>query len=68
MVRHGQVAKADAHLVVFAYDQGVNSGEDPAVPAPNVEVQHGHDFGCVRAGVNVVGTEQKHEVPVHFVD
>ena len=68
VVRHGQVAKANAHLIVFAYDQWVNAREDAAVPAPDVEVQHGHYFRCVRAGVYVIGIEQKHKVPVHFIN
>jgi hypothetical protein len=46
----------------------VDAGEDAAVPAPQVEVQHRHDLGRVAARVDVVGVEQKAEVPVHLID
>ena len=68
MVRHGQVAKADAHLVVVTHVQRVDARKDAAVPRPQIEVQHGHDFGRHAAGLYVVGVEQKNEVAVHAVN
>ena len=68
VVGHGEVAETDAHLVVLADHQRVYAGEDAAVPAPDVEVQHGHGLGGVGTGIYVVGVEQEHKVAVHFVD
>ena len=36
MIRHREIAKADAHFVVVPYVERVDAGEDAAVPAPNV--------------------------------
>ena len=68
MVRHRQVADADAHLVVLPHDQRIDAGEDAAVPAPQVEVEHRHDLRRVAAGIDVVGVEQEDEVAVDLVD
>jgi hypothetical protein len=67
VVGHRQVAHADAHLVQ-AHHQRVDAGEDAAVPAPQVEVEHGHDLRRVAAGIDVVGVEQEAEVAVDLVD
>ena len=66
MVGHGQVAHADAYLVVQAHVERIDARKHPAVPGPKVEVQHGHDFGRVAAGVDVVGVEQKTKVALHL--
>jgi len=68
VIGHRQVADADAHLVAFAYVQGVDAGEHAAVPAPQIEVQHRHDLGRCRAGIDVESIQQEAEVAVNFVD
>ena len=68
MVRHREVAEANAHLVVVPHVQRVDTRKDAAVPGPQIEVQHGHDLGRHAAGFDVVGVEQKNEVAVHAVN
>ena len=68
MVGHGEVAHANAHLVAVAHVERIDTGEHPAVPRPQVEVQHGHGFWRHAAGVNVIGIQQKYKVTVHLAD
>ena len=64
MIACGQIAGADAHPVAFSDDERVNSREGPAVPGPQIEVEHGVDLGRVAARLNVIGVEQEYEIPV----
>ena len=68
MVGHGEVADPDAHLVIEAHVERVDGGKHPAVPAPDVEVQHGVDLGCAGTGLHIEGIEQEAEVAVHLAD
>jgi hypothetical protein len=68
VIRHRQVADADAHLVVLPHARRVDARKDAAVPAPEVEVEHRHDLRREAAGVVVVGVEQEAEVAVDLVD
>ena len=57
VVRHRQIANANTHLVVQANIEAVNAWKYPAIPAPQVEVQHCHDLGGVAARIDVIGVE-----------
>ena len=68
VVGHGQVADAHPHPVVQADVQCIDPREDPAVPAPQVEIEHGHDPRGVAARLDVIGVEQEDKIPVHRGD
>ncbi|OMP13455.1 hypothetical protein COLO4_01653 [Corchorus olitorius] len=64
VVRHGEVAHADAHAVAQTHGQRVDAGKDAAVPRPHVEVGHLGHARRVGAGVDVVRGEQEDEIAV----
>jgi len=64
VVAHGELAHPDAHPVALAHVEAVDAREHPAVPGPEVEIEHGADLGCHRAGLDVVGRHQKAEVTI----
>ena len=68
VVGHGQVTHPQAHPVAEPDVERVDAGESPAVPGPQVEIQHGVDLGGAGTGLDVVGIEQKAEVAVHLAD
>ena len=68
MIGHGEIADANADLVMLSYHQGVYTGKYPAVPAPEVEIQHRHHLGRVASRIDIVGTQKKDEITIHFLD
>ena len=68
VIGHGQIADADAHLVVQSHVQAVDTRKDTAVPRPQVLIEHGHDLGRIAAGVNVIGVEQEAKITLHVVN
>ncbi|CUH99392.1 hypothetical protein PHA8399_01511 [Leisingera aquaemixtae] len=64
MVGHGQVAGPDPHPVTLIDHQRVDVREDPAVPAPQVEIRHLHHPRHIGAGVDVEGVQHDQEIPV----
>src|SRR5450830_1274743 len=65
MIGHRQVTDADAHAVVLPHRQRIDAGEGPAVPGPQIEVEHGVDLGRGGTGIDVVGIEQEDEIAIH---
>src|SRR5882762_1823603 len=66
VVRHCEIADADANTVARARYQRVDAGKDAAVPRPQVEVRH---FACAwrgRTGLDVVTRHDEHEVAVYL--
>jgi len=68
VVGHREISNADAHLVIEPHIERVDTGEDAAVPRPQIEVKHRHDFWRVTARVDVEGIEQEAEVALDLVD
>ena len=64
MVGHREVAHTDAHPFAGARDQRIDAREDPAVPGPQVEVEHRRDPRRVTARLDVVGGQQKGVVAI----
>lgn len=68
MIGHCQIAHTYPDPVVLAYIQGINAGENAAVPGPQIKFRHGHDVGLECTGLYVISTEQENKIPVHFIN
>ena len=68
VVGHGQVAHPQPHPVAQAHVERVDTRKGPAVPGPEVELEHGVDLGGAGTRLDVVGIEQKAEVAVYLAD
>ena len=65
VVGHRQVSATHPYPVALRHHQGVDVGEDPAIPRPEVEVRHLHDSWDEGARVDVVGGQEEGKVPVN---
>ena len=67
MIGHAEIAATDAHAVALAADDGIDAGEDAAVPGPEVEVQHRVDTRRAAARLDIVGIEQEDEIAIDAI-
>ena len=66
VVGHGQVAHTHPHPIVQARHQRADARKHPAVPTPDVLVQHGVHIGRFSPRCDVERTQQKGVVAVHL--
>ena len=51
-------------LSFLPHDKRVDAGKDPAVPGPEIELEHGVDLRHIAAGLDVEGVQQEGEVAI----
>ena len=67
MIGHGEITDTNTYLVILSNHQRIDAWEYTAIPRPEVEIQHGHDLGCIRTWINIVGIKQENEIAVNLV-
>ena len=68
VVCHGQVANPDAHAVAKFCHHWRQAWVHSAVESPDIEVEHGVDFGRFAARLNIKGIEQNAIVAIDFIN
>jgi hypothetical protein len=68
VVGHGQVAEADANLIVQSDNERVDARKGTRVPTPHVEVGHGVDLRHVGSSLDIEGVEQEDKIAINAAE
>ena len=68
MIGHGEIADPYPDAVAPAHHQGIDAGEHPRVPGPQIEFGHGGDPRHVAAGIDVIARDEENEIAIDAVE